>query len=620
MTKIIKSLLIVGVFIMIVSPFKVSSLTKYTPTTDIVTDLGHQTIMHQTVGTFIGPQSINYVSFNPKTTKTIKLIPWAILNAETETNKRSTVLNIAKDYETKNPHSKVIAGINADFFPFVSSNENPFSTQLIEGDLHQGNVFNQNGYISNVLGIMVDGSLQSSYQVSSSIQTYLDIFDESGNVIFTTEVLVNFEPAKGKTSAYFYDYKEALTSDQGIYLIENPSFIKNSYRFARGVISNVSNKINLTNKMIAIKSNDSQVNNLLKKGVEIRITKRIIGDLSDAVSAIGFWGHPLQNGDIVSYGKYPNGAGGPSDTSVIQGTHPRTFLGVKSDHSIIMGIVEGRATNKTGLTGLGVGELLQQFGCVEGYMFDGGGSSTLVARVNNVLKQVATGTSGTREVVNALLLVEQEVDVIELNPTFVDIGVNSFTIKVNPNQEAGITINKIETIVNSKIYTLTNNQYQITNALPNTINTVRFKVTYLENNELKTFTTVKTLLVKTESKPPEIIIDNVDIGSTWISFKVTFRDNGTIINEAYFALNGEKKELVPGINDIVYDELTPGKTQSFTAIVRYLNPDLGAKFYTIPIDNVVTLEKSGCNNGTRYLLNLLSVTLLIIYFRKKIMN
>lgn len=614
-------ILLVGVLIMTMSPIRVLSITAYNPTKDEQTNLGHNTIMHETTGQFIGPQSINYLTFNPQTTKTIKLIPWAVLNSSTETNTRSTVLNIAKDYEAKNPQSKVIAGINADFFPFVQTNENPFSTQLIEGDLHQGNIFELDGYKSNVLGIMADGTLKTSYQVTSSVQTYLDIIDSSGDVIYTTEVNVNYEPTKGKTSVFFgFDYHATINSEQGIYLVENPSFIRTSYRFARGEISDIKNSATLTNGTIAIKSDNTQVNQLLKTKVMVRVTKRIAGDLSEAVSAVGFFGHPLQNGVVVPYGKYPNGAGGPRETSVIQGVHPRTFLGVKSDNTVYMGIVEGRATNKTGLTGNGVGEFLNQFGCVEGYMFDGGGSSTLVARVNGVLKQVATGTDGVRPVVNALLLVEQEVDLIDLRPTFVDIGVNSFKIKVNPESVSGKSIQKIEAIVNGEPYLVKNNEYFVTNAIANTINTIRFKVTYLENNQSKTFTTVKTLLVKTESRPPAIVIESIAIESTRISFTMTMHDNGAIINEAYFALNGQKKDILPGLNEIVFDNLTPGKNQSYTAIIRYLDPDEGAKFYTIPITNVTTkdLKTSGCNSKTKILYDLLSMSLFVFLIRKKI--
>lgn len=153
-------------------------------------------------------------------------------------------MNIAKDYEAKNPNSKVILGINADFFPFDQNNENPFSAQVIDGDLHQGGVFTINQgstyYPANVLGIYDDGTLKASNNVYASNATFLDIFDETGTVIYSTQLAINATPGSGQTAAFFGTmYTKQLNEKDGIYYVQNPSYVRDDNKFARGTISSV---------------------------------------------------------------------------------------------------------------------------------------------------------------------------------------------------------------------------------------------------------------------------------------------------------------------------------------------------------------------------------------------
>lgn len=618
-----KYLLIIGLLLLIV-PFLHVEASTYTPKTNKITELGHDVTMYETSGDFIGSQSINYLTFNPLKTKSIKLIPWAVLNKDTQTNTRSSVLAIAQDYEIKNPNSKVIAGINADFFPFVSTNENPFSAQVIAGDVHQAYVFNQTqsgvDYPANVLGIMPDGKLQSSHVVSSSQASFLDIFGENGEVIYSTQ-LAGFgsDPGNNQTSAYFgSSYSKPIANSSGVYYVSSPSYLRDDTRFGRGIISSVATTVTLNKRTFAIVTKDTKVDSLLKEGVEIRVTKRIAGDLEGAESAIGFYGHPLKDGLIAPYGAYPNGLGGSKSQSTWTTYQPRTMLGVKGDGSVVMGIVEGRATGKTGFSAQGVGEFLKSFDCIEGYMFDGGGSSTLVARVAGELKQIATGTSGTRAVVNALLLVEQEADPIDLRPVIEDIGSESFKIIINPLLPSGISIEKIEAIVNDTNYIMTGNELLVEGANINASNTVKFKVLYKDNGIEKEFTTLKTINVKTIALPPEIKVVVSEVTSSSITFLVTLDGNGSTIIESYFALDDNSRLLSVGDdNVIIFTDLEAGTTYSYSAIVNY-NDETGAKFYTFPKTEIKTKTKGGCSTNVGHLIILFSaITISVFLLRKK---
>lgn len=623
--KSIKYFLIIGIVSIVLSLFSVSA-REYNPTTNLETNLGRNVNLYETKGEFLGSQSINYVTFNPVTNKSIKLIPWAILNSTTSTNTRSTVLEIAKDYELKNPNSKVIAGINADFFPFVSTNENPFSAQVIDGDLHQAYVFTheQNGvyYPANALGIFPDGSLKSSHIISHTQATYLDIFGENNEVIYSVQLAgFNSAPGNNQTSAYFgSSFMQTLTSTDGVYYVSAPKFLRDDNRFARGVISSSRNTATLERRTFAITTKDPKVKELLDVGVEIRVTRRVAGDLEGAQSVVGFYGHPLKNGEIPNYGPYPTGLGGSRTQSTWTTLQPRTFLGVKEDGSVIMGLVEGRATGKLGFSGQGVGEFLQSFDAKEGYMFDGGGSSTLVARVNGVLKQVATGTDGVRAIVNALLLVEQEVDPIELNPVIEDIKSDSFKIKLNPTIPAGFVIEKIEAIINDSYQEITNNELLVEGANVNSSNSLRFKVYYKENGQEKEFTTLKNLNVQTIAMPPEVIIDVKEVTTTSITVQVTLERNGSVILESYFSLNDDSKTLPVGTSEFTFTDLEPGTKYTYTAIVNY-NDENAVKFYTYPITEIETktslIDKKGCFNASGMIMVFASIALLVVLTRRR---
>ena len=604
--RILNYLLFTLLLLIIISPLHITAST-YTPTTDKKTELGHNVVMHETKGEFTGSQSINYVTFNPVATKSIKLIPWAVLNKDTQTNTRSSVLSIGRDYELKNPGSKVIAGINADFFPFVSTNENPFSAQVIEGDLHQAYVFNESQggtyYPANVLGIMPDGNLRSSHIVTASQATFLDIFGKDGQVVYSVQ-LAGFgsEPANNQTSAYFgSSYPNPITSQTSVYYVETPSYLRDDSRFGRGKISKVAPSITLAKRTFAIVTKDSKVESFLDEGVEIRVTRRIAGALEGSISAIGFYGHPLKNGEIAPYGAYPNGLGGSKTQSTWSSYQPRTMLGFKADGSVVMGIVEGRQAGKTGFTAQGVGSFLQGFDCIEGYMFDGGGSSTLVATIDGTLKQVATGTDGTCAVVNALLLVEQKTDPIDLKVRIEDIRSDSFKIIVNPNLLPGFSIDKIEAIINDISYLMTGSEFLVEGANVNESNSVSFKVTYKENGVEKVFTSLKSINVKTIAMPPEVKVTVSEITTSSITLLVTLDSNGSVILESYFSFNNDSRPLSIGKDNMfTYTNLEETTTYSYTAIVNY-NDETGVKYYTFPKTNITTKSNSDGNGNYLYL-------------------
>ncbi|HPX20630.1 MAG TPA: hypothetical protein PLK86_03875, partial [Bacilli bacterium] len=242
---------------------------------------------------------------------------------------------------------------------------------------------------------------------------------------------------------------------------------------------------------------------------------------------------------------------------------------------------------------------------------------TLVARVNGVLKQVVTGTNEIRAVVNALLLVEQETDPIELNPVISVITHNSFKIKVEPKTGSNQQIQKIEAIVNDKTYTLEDNTVTIDDANVNSSNTVRFRVTYTEGGASRSFLTLKTITVRTIATTPEVIVEVQEITTSSVTFKVTLNANGSTIIEAVFSLGDNIRTISPGENMITFTNLKSGNTYQYTGLVNY-NDENGAKYYTFPETSIQVKKASGCSTGAMYLYSVIATLgLALLVLRRK---
>ena len=132
-------------------------------------------------------------------------------------------------------------------------------------------------------------------------------------------------------------------------------------------------------------------------GSEVEITIGQTGGhtLDQATEAVGVY-HVLAN----------NGAVTTTDKTV----NPRTCIGIKSDGSVILYVVDGRQTNSKGMNAVDVANYLVSKGCTAVVNMDGGGSTTMFARktpgISDEASIVNTVSDGSmRNVANALLLV-----------------------------------------------------------------------------------------------------------------------------------------------------------------------------------------------------------------------
>ncbi|WP_355316508.1 phosphodiester glycosidase family protein [Paenibacillus jiagnxiensis] len=134
----------------------------------------------------------------------------------------------------------------------------------------------------------------------------------------------------------------------------------------------------------------------LKAGDELSASFALEGEWSEAELAIGGQG-PLVKDGVVQTGVGPSGV------------HPRTAIGTKADGSIVLFEVDGRAPGfSEGMETAELASIMQEMGVVNAMNLDGGGSSTLVARMPGTegVQMMNQGSDGyERKIGNGLLLV-----------------------------------------------------------------------------------------------------------------------------------------------------------------------------------------------------------------------
>ncbi|WP_409272353.1 phosphodiester glycosidase family protein [Neobacillus sp. SCS-31] len=107
-------------------------------------------------------------------------------------------------------------------------------------------------------------------------------------------------------------------------------------------------------------------------------------------------------------GRYYLVKNGVAQTISVTGAAPRTAIGIKKDGSVFVIVIDGRQTVSAGVTLTETAKVMKDLGAVEAMTFDGGGSSTMVAREpGNADATVVNSPSDgiERNVANSLLIV-----------------------------------------------------------------------------------------------------------------------------------------------------------------------------------------------------------------------
>ena len=314
----------------------------------------------------------------------------------------------------------------------------------------------------------------------------LELLENNKTVKTLTVEGTNVAPSASGVTVYTKHLAE--TVDLTGYTVYEGSYIE--YRdysggyFLKGTIKGVAsvtslNKVDGGKFYVATKEESFNANQ------DVKVEYNLAGELAGIENAVGFIYQVLKDGKP----QYANTTTSNSnDALFINTTHPRTLVGFKKDGSVVLMVIDGRgpvSENLEGATLFQCGELLRLAGCVEGYNLDGGGSSTLMARINGKLtlindpsdaRQTGAPWGTLRGIGNAILLVMRDPKIQ------IDEAVGN-TIKVRRTGEVvGGKLENIKVKVAGQSYDLTGEELVITGLDKST----NYKVTYeydIRNND-----------------------------------------------------------------------------------------------------------------------------------------
>ena len=315
----------------------------------------------------------------------------------------STVMNIAKDYENTTGR-KVMLATNGDYFYNTGANVESYVNNGIV--ITKGNMANKNciGFDNN--GKVVVGRMTET-------ATRLVIYDKDNQPIFFEIDKFNQQPAAGEIAIYNTAGSYTITN-AGAIVVKAESTNLTSYP-VWGTDASLFNKEVFASKSISLKSGQYMVVygadyadtfNSIVYGADVDLVEVPAGKFSGCTWVLGGY-DILVNDNVVNTNCHDDNSGNADA--------PRTFIGFKEDGTGFLCVVDGR------MAGGSYGILVEQEAQLAGVLgaqfaleLDGGGSSTMIVRINDTLTLRNTPSDNSmRKVSNAIMLVEHEHEYVD---------------------------------------------------------------------------------------------------------------------------------------------------------------------------------------------------------------
>ncbi len=361
---------------------------------------------------------------------------------------RATTKEIVERFEAENPEWDAVVAVNGDFFDIetakTQSMGEPEFPMIQMGDSYKTNIL-LSATGRGVLGTTDEGKMvyytlgnkykENGYGTEMTLsKTYmLQILGEHRtNAIAEYPAYPDNRVVDNRVSFITPDSKSRSFEDCTVYVVKcdtyrrahvgiNGSEMGTTGYYVEGEIVEV--REGSTNEKppegyvyFAVKQ--PEVFELLKLGTYIKCQKVLTGEWENVDNAIGFKQQILADGNLLlknAYGTYnPNGDYSTVDWSEDIYDYPhcwkdRTAIGFREDGTPVLLVLKKSLHTSTyknlGASYYEIAEQLKALGCVDGFLLDGGGSSTFVVRGEDGSFMNAYVGEGTgRPVANAVIL------------------------------------------------------------------------------------------------------------------------------------------------------------------------------------------------------------------------
>ncbi len=344
-------------------------------------------------------QKIFYGEYN--TTLEDSKYEWVIHSIREGSNTTLTnVMDIAKDYEAKTGR-KVMLATNGDYFYATGSNVDSYVNNGIV--ISKGNMANKNciGFDNN--GKVVVGRM-------TEVATRLVIYDSNGQPQQFEIDKYNQQPLAGEIAIYNVPGSYTV-SGVGVMIVKSSAVNLNQYPVwgtdytmtTPGVQDTKTFKLSSGQYAVVYTEADSAVFEKHVYGEPVDLVEIPAGRYENCTWVLGGY-DVLVNNYQVNTNCHTDNSGNANA--------PRTFFGFKEDGTGFLCVVDGRQPGYSrGITVNQEAELAAVLGAQYAIELDGGGSSTVIVRINDELTLRNKPSDGSmRAVSNAILLVEKEIE------------------------------------------------------------------------------------------------------------------------------------------------------------------------------------------------------------------
>ncbi len=414
----------------------------------------------------------------PKDNTAIQTVVWSA--GSVEEWGASNVLKTAEDYEKKHPGYMVIGAVNGDFF-YINSTQEPLNYHVQEGDVLRASWDGDPNW--GIIGF----NKGKDYVVglpSRSTSMYLKKIETSETTELSEIAGTNIAPSSDGVYVYTKNLTETVDLT-GYTVYKAMNSLYREYRDGYFVKGKVEEVVNIS-ALSSVPSGTFYIvtkNEMLSVDDEIKVEYNVTGAVAGAQNVVGYC-YPCLNNSLPMFQNI--------SAKVFDGyfttLNPRTLVGFKADGSVVLMVIDGRGSvseNLEGATLFQCGELLRLAGCVEGYNLDGGGSSTLMARINGELtlindpsdaRQTGQPWGTLRGIGNAVLLVMKDPK-IQIDEA---VG-NTITVRRTGEVVDG-TLENIKVNIDNKTYEMIGDELIISGLDKNT----EYDITYeydVRNND-----------------------------------------------------------------------------------------------------------------------------------------
>ena len=405
-------------------------------------------------------EAIPYKTYGAIGSANTRMFVYSIGNSDNSDYATADVKTIVEAFETENPQWNAVVAINGDFFDMetgvTSTYGEPEFPMIQLGDVYKSTalshmtgrglvgtdadgrvVYYTVGSKYESMGYGTKLTYESNYDLQilgesrnnpiCSYKAFADVKSLDKRMSFMTPDSASQDLSGTTVYVLKYDtYRRSHTGINGAELGTQGYYIKGEIVEIREGAANEK----APDGYVLFFTPDPDRFKHLKTGCYVKCQKVLSGEWAGVENAIGFKQQILAEGNILlknCYGKYNTDGDSTSSTwtediyDYPYCSKNRTAIGFREDGTPVLLVIK-RSThsgeyNKLGASYYEIGEQLKALGCVNGFLLDGGGSSTMVIRDENGSFVTAYSGSGGdgRAVANAVILAVRDENV-ELPP------------------------------------------------------------------------------------------------------------------------------------------------------------------------------------------------------------